>query len=668
VSAVLPSSDVTRGRRLGFAALIAVLAVAVVAVAVPSARSAAPGPLARPHVAANVACAACHGETANAPAGGAGCVTCHGAHPSTRAAHRSLAARGELACPTCHTAHGAAEGITFDGEGAAVRWRATTEERVAAEGPPGATVAVVPLAACVRCHDAARASDPLRACIAGAPGGGFDACFDEHETPSKPLATTGKCAHQHGAARYVAWDAARHVLDASLAPAAAPARAPWMWVGSGIGLGCLAFAGAGLAQRRRRRPRGTKSSPAPIAPAVVRLPVIDGARCLGCHACVDACPFDVLSVERHVAVVARPDECCGVGSCEAACPNGSLRLAADGEPLPDRPHVDVRLESVDRPGIFVAGDLTGVPLIRSAITQGARAVDAVAESLPRAARTAGRARRVGANDERVDLAVVGAGPAGLSAALRAEELGLACAVFEQSTVAATVRGFPRGKIVHDPPLELPLEGALWLRESTKEEIVAQWTRIVRAHRLDVRERHRVSGVTGDSGDFAVAVETPDGTRTVRAARVLFAIGRRGSPRNLDATVAEGAATRVAHALSDARALAGKRVLVVGLGDSALEAVVALARQPGTTVTVSYRGAGFARGRAKNVDEVRRLAAAGRIRIVFESTVEHVDERWAVLRTPGRGEGREKVPVDAVLALLGGEPSRALLEAAGLRVG
>jgi thioredoxin reductase/NAD-dependent dihydropyrimidine dehydrogenase PreA subunit len=489
----------------------------------------------------------------------------------------------------------------------------------------------------------------------------------------------------------VAWEAARRVVDASPAPVAAPARAPWLWVGSGLGAGGLAFAGTAVARRWRRRRGAGAARAVPVAPAVVRLPLIDAGRCLGCHACVDVCPFDVLSVEKHVAVVVRPDECCGVAACEQACPNGSLRLAPEGEPRADRPRVDAHLESLDRPGVFLAGDLTGVPLIRNAIAQGTRAVERVAAQ-PRGP----------ADAARVDLVVVGAGPAGLAAALRAKELGLACVVLEQSTIAATIRAFPRGKIVHDPPIELPLEGGLWLRESTKEELVAQWTRIVRAHRLEVREQHEVTGVGGEPGDFVVAAKTPSGVRTVRASRVLLAIGRRGTPRMLEAPVTPAAATRVVHALSDARALAGKHVVVVGLGDSAMEAVVALARQPRTTVTVSYRGAGFARGKARNIDEVRRLVAAGRVTIHFESTVERVDDGWVVLRTPRKeaekgGEERrreemssagetpsqsllpsfppssalpprvERVRADVVLALLGGVPSRGLLDAAGVRV-
>jgi thioredoxin reductase len=654
------ASDVSRVRPLLIAALVAAAAVAIAVLAVPSGSLAAPGPLGRPHRLAQVPCAACHGERADAPAGGQGCVTCHGPHPSTRPAHRPLQARGSLACPSCHTAHGGAEGVTFVAGGGSMRWKAGGEEPLPAEGPPGATVPLVPLAVCARCHDANRAEDPVRACIAGGRAGGIDACFDEHQTPTSPGASSGKCARQHGPARFVAWEAARRALEEGAAPAAPPARAPWLWLGAGAGAGALAFAGASVAQRRRRRRTDGAGPAAPVAPPRVRLPQVDAVRCLGCHACVDACPFDVLAVEKHVAVVVRPDECCGVGACERACPNGSLRLAEEGAPLPDRPRVDDHLESRDRPGVFLAGDLTGVPLIRNAIGQGLRAVDRVAATLPRAE----RARKTG---QRFDLAVVGAGPAGLSAALRAQELGLSCVVLEQSTLAATIRAFPRGKIVHDPPIELPLEGALWLRESTKEELVAQWMRIARTHRIDVRERHRVTAVTGERGVFVVSAESPEGARTVHAARVLLATGRRGTPRALDAEIAPAAAARVLHALSDARALAGRRVLVVGLGDSAMEAVVALARQPGTEVTVSYRGAGFTRGRARNIDEVRRLAAAGRVRIAFESRVLRVDEHGAVLRRGGVSRPEERVAADVVLALIGGEPSRGLLEAAGVRM-
>lgn len=104
------------------------------------------------------------------------------------------------------------------------------------------------------------------------------------------------------------------------------------------------------------------------------------------------------------------------------------------------------------------------------------------------------------------------------------------------------------------------------------------------------------------------------------------------------------------------------MLVVGLGDSAMEAAVALARQPGTQVTLSYRGAAFARGKAKNIDEVRRLAADGRIKLLWESEVVRVGDGTAVVRH----EGVDKtLSADVVLALIGGVPSWDLVESAGV---
>jgi thioredoxin reductase/Pyruvate/2-oxoacid:ferredoxin oxidoreductase delta subunit len=547
--------------------------------------------------------------------------------------------------------------VTFTASGEALRFRGDAEERGKAAGPAGATVPLVRLSACAGCHDLARAADPVRACVAPGAAAAYAVCFDEHQRAADPLPARGACERQHDAARYVAWEAAREVAAGGVAAprVTASARRPWLWVGSALAAGVVAFAGVGALQRRRLLRRRGPATGAPAAPSTrLRLPQVDASRCLGCHACVEACPFDVLSVERHVAVVARPDECCGVGACETACPNGSLRLAAEPQPAGDRARVDASFQSADVPGLYLAGDLTGVPLIRNAILQGAKAAESVAASL------AGQPRAAGA----VDLAVVGAGPAGLSAALRAKELGLTCAVLEQTTLAATLRAFPRGKVVHDAPIDVPLEGVLWLREGTKEELLLHWTRIVRAHRLDVRESHRVTGVAGPPGAFRVTAATPGGERVLHAARVLLAIGRRGTPRRLEAPIAPSAAARVVYALSDARALAGKRVLLVGLGDAAMEAAVALARQPGTIITLCHRGAGFDRGRAHNIDAVRALVTGGRVRLVLRSTVARVDDHRAILQTPA---GPEALQVDVVIALLGGEPSRALLEAVGIGV-
>ena len=664
------TSDLTRVRDMVAASVAAGFAVAMAWWLLPSsvsrvAAERSPGSLGLPHTEANLACPSCHGAEGGAKAS---CVGCHAPHPSTRAAHRALASRGELGCASCHVAHGASQGVTFTTAFDFLRWGGATSQRGRSErsGPLRASVPLVTTDACARCHDAANTRDPISACLvpsgAGAPAPSFDMCFDEHQHGDERGALPSErarsvCAHQHGPARFLAWDAARDAahrvpwVTATLDPSGARARGPAVWLGIAAVTGILGYAASAGLRRVASRRADAMKTPRRLSPPVrVRLPQINTATCLGCYACVDACPFDVLEIQRYVAVVTRPADCCGAILCQQVCPNDSLQIT-EGAKVEGRPRVDEHLESKDAPGVFLAGDLTGLPLIKNAIAQGAQTITRIAK-LPRGHREAGT----------VDVAILGAGPAGISAALRAHELGLSYVVLEQGSVASSIRSFPRGKLVFDQPLAMPVEGALWLRESTKEELLAQWTRIVRTHRLAILEGHRVTSIARSGAAFVLTAKTHDGERAFAATRLVLAIGRRGTPRLLDCHIASGAEAKVSYAVADARSFAGKRVLIVGLGDSAMEVACAIARQPGTSVTISCRGKDFARGKARNIAEVKALAAKNKLRLAFETEVERVDPATVMLRT---NEGREEIANDLVVVLIGGVPSWDLVRAAGV---
>lgn len=649
------SSDVTRFRGLVAAAAIGALVATVAALLLTSAaaRRGAPGPLSRAHQAAHVACAACHTGGARARPPAAACVACHGPHPSTRAPHRELAAGGALTCAGCHRGHRDHGGVRLDPDGSAVRDddvgpRPATAARgfrpVARVGVP-----LIAAAACATCHDLRAARDPAAGCVLA----GVATCFDEHRPVRGPAGQLTP--------RAAAWEAARAVareLPARPREPAGPAT-PVRWLGLGLLAAALTWGGSRALARRRHPPIARVAPTLPTAPAGPRrLPVIDAATCLGCHACVEACPYDVLEIRRYVAVLARPTDCCGLTLCAQRCPNGSLVM---GPPIDVDVGADARspvtatataptastasttardpLEHPDVPGLFLAGDVTGQGLIRTAIDQGARAVLAIAER-----------PRTRAGDDTLDLIVIGAGPAGLSAALEAQARGLRALTVEQDSVAGSVRSFPRGKLVLDSAR--PTAGRLWLAETTKEELLARWLLAIRSAAPAILEHRRVTALDRAPGAAAFTVTAVDAdghTTTRRAAHVLVAIGRRGSPRRLDVEVPPAMLDHVHYALADARSFAGRRVLVVGLGDVAMEAALALARQPGTAVTVSYRGADFARGKARNLAEVRRRVAAGAIRLIWQSEVTAITPGRVRLRTPA---GPTEVACDAVLVLIG----------------
>lgn len=328
-------------------------------------------------------------------------------------------------------------------------------------------------------------------------------------------------------------------------------------------------------------------------------------------------------------------------------------LLSSGNGESRRPAVDRHNQSNVK-GLYVVGDLAGAPVIKLAMAQAVEVVEHLAGQ-PEL-----RGREGGGEDEPLDLLVVGAGAAGLNAALAAQDHGLTCRVLEKERIASTIDDFPEGKWVYAEPDDVPPKGKLWLDGARKEDLVERWHRIVEENGLDVRVQEPLEGLEKDGGVFVA--RTPRGEH--RARRVILATGQRGNPRKLGVPGEE--LEHVYHRLYAPTRYAGERILVVGGGNSAVEAALTLSER--NRVVLSYRGDELTRVFQDNRRLLGEAVEAGRVEVVYRSEVRELRPGEAVLevRDDGRSEERT-LPVDHVFVLIGAELPVAFLRSLGVRL-
>ncbi len=375
-------------------------------------------------------------------------------------------------------------------------------------------------------------------------------------------------------------------------------------------------------------------------------PFIDPNVCIGGAACVSACPeHDIIGILNGKGVLVNASSCVGHGACFHACPVEAISLKIGTEKRGvDLPHVNQNFETNVK-GIYIAGELGGMGLIKNSVEQGKQALENISKEIDKN------------HTADYDVVIIGAGPAGISASLHAKSLGLRTITLEQDSLGGTVFNFPRAKIVMTSPMDLPGYGKLKLFETSKTELLKIWQDLIKTHQIYIKEHTKVNEIKKSGNNLIIQTESQEQFITNK---VLLAIGRRGSPRKLNSEGEE--LEKVAYRLLEPELIKNKHVMVVGGGDSAIENALLLSKD--NFVTLSYRSDSFNRLKVKNAERIKEAIDNKYIRMEYNTTVEKIQEKNVILN---RQNQQFAIENDLVYIFAGGELPTQFLEKSGIEI-
>ncbi|MAN59354.1 MAG: 4Fe-4S ferredoxin [Flavobacteriaceae bacterium] len=378
-------------------------------------------------------------------------------------------------------------------------------------------------------------------------------------------------------------------------------------------------------------------------------PYIDLNVCIGSAACVTACPEkDILGIVDGKATVINASNCVGHGACFHSCPVEaiSLRIGTEARGV-ELPHVKETYETNIR-GIYIAGELGGMGLIKNSVEQGRQAIENLAKN------------KKPSKENVYDVIVVGAGPAGISATLAAKKHELSCLTLEQESLGGTVFTFPRSKVVMTSPMDIPLYGKVKLHDTSKDELLSLWEKVISEHDLSIVENMKVEHIIPqEDGTFKIVTATEE---IYFCNQVVLSIGRRGSPRKLNIPGEDS--QKVAYRLLEPERIEHEKIIVVGGGDSAIESALLL--KGANQVTLSYRSDKFSRLKPKNREAINNAIATGEITVLFNSNLVAINQGHVLVKVDGEDETRQ-VENDLVYIFAGGVMPTKFLERVGIEI-